>query len=311
MRLMPWICAASGTFAEVYAATCVMPREGGVPSAGLALAWHAAAALLATEGLCALLPARLRGGARAPAVTFVLAFGLPVVGLVGLSLLWSTLARRHVPPPAPRVVEIPLPPLPVMPPEAPASQPPVAGVIQRARDATRRLDAVLATRRLRDRQALPLLRRALRDADDEVRLLAYALIQQREQTLDHELRAATARLETAPATEAPRWHRRIAALEHELVWTGLAQGDARRHLLESASRHADKARGKAPDPSLELLRGRIALALGAFDEAREALDASAAAGLPERVVAPYLAELAFASRFHSPAQPSAAGRSTA
>lgn len=311
MRLLPWICAVSGTFVEAWAVSCVVPRSGITPSAGLALAWHVAAAVLVTAGLCALLPPRLREGARTPAVTFVLAFGLPVVGLLGLSMLWPMLARRHVRASGPRVAEIPLPPLPALPPEAPPSQPPVAGVIDRARDATRRLDSVLSTRRLRDRHALPLLRRALRDADDEVRLLAYALIQQREQAIDQELRAASGRLETARATEAPRWHRRIAALEYELVWTGLVQGDARRHLLESAYGHAEKARTQTPDPSLELLRGRIALALGAFDEAGEAFRVSVAAGLPERVVAPYLAELAFAARFQSADRNGAANRSSA
>lgn len=57
----------------------------------------------------------------------------------------------------------------------------------RSRNPEKRLEAVFATLKLEDRDAVPLLRRALGDSVDDIRLLAYALLDRKEHRLSERI----------------------------------------------------------------------------------------------------------------------------
>ena len=73
----------------------------------------------------------------------------------------------------------------------------IMNVLQGAADPHQRQTSVLETLRLPDQSAIPLLRRALRDSEDDVRLLAYALLDRKEQVISSRMRKLEQRLASA------------------------------------------------------------------------------------------------------------------
>lgn len=163
---------------------------------------------------------------------------------------------------------------------------------------------MLATRHMEERDAVTVLRAALRDPADEVRLLAYALLDRREKRLSAAIRRLAAELEAGLPQPAAH-HQRLAELHWEMAYLGLATGEVLRHYLREARRHARRALAAAPAggpeagvnrAELHFLLARVALWLEDHDEAQAALVAAAAEGLPRNRLLPYLAELAFVTR---------------
>lgn len=165
---------------------------------------------------------------------------------------------------------------------------------RRARDVARRAAAVGATRGWPDADALPLLREALRDPADEVRLPAYALLQQRERRAAERVRRCEDELVAHPS---PRAHLRAAEARLALVVDAHAQGTAATQAADAALAHCDEGLRITPDePHLHFVRGRSLLARGAPGAAQTAFQAALLAGLPLQILAPYLAKARFESR---------------
>jgi polysaccharide biosynthesis protein PelE len=170
-----------------------------------------------------------------------------------------------------------------------------------------RLSAVLALRQLPTRAAVPLLRLALRDAVDDVRLLAYAMLDRRDGALQARIQTcerALARGAIEPK-EAAALEYSLAQLHWELAYTGLAAGAVEERALDSAARHVravleHKAGAGASAHGNELaalfLLGRILLRKGALDQAEEVLEDARARGFSDASIRPYLAEIAFLRR---------------
>jgi polysaccharide biosynthesis protein PelE len=160
-----------------------------------------------------------------------------------------------------------------------------------------RLEALTAVRRRTDPNSVALLRRALEDPEEDVRLLAHALLESKSRAAYRGIDEATRTLEGAPAVRRGPLHRRLAALHWELAWLGLVEGECLGHALETARRHVLAALEQdAASASLHLLLGRIDLRIGAAEKAEGALLRAAELGLPPGVVRPYLAESAFLQR---------------
>jgi hypothetical protein len=150
----------------------------------------------------------------------------------------------------------------------------------------------MALRRMPARDALPLLRTALGDASEDVRLLAYAILERREKAL----RASIERkLETSDAYELAHDH-------WELVHGGFVEGELAQRTLQLAAEHARDALERirldigAPDGSLSVLLARIELRRGETAGAARALELAARAGVAGSTLAPLHAELAFIER---------------
>lgn len=148
------------------------------------------------------------------------------------------------------------------------------------------------------RVAAPTLHRLLGDPVDELRLIAYGMLDQKEKNINAQIGMERAALESITDGAA-----RLAALRHlaelhwELVYSDLVRGDVRAYTLEQALDYIDKALAIDSDgPGLWFLRGRALHAMGRMEEAREAYSLAVANGLLESRVLPYLAEIAFAQR---------------
>jgi hypothetical protein len=160
-----------------------------------------------------------------------------------------------------------------------------------------RIDALTALRGQSDPAAIAALRHAMEDRDEDVRLLAHAMLEARNRTVWREIEAATGALDRAPEEKLGSFHRRLASQYWEVAWLGLAQGECLDHALGTARRHAMAALEQDPcSASLHFLLGRIELRLGTPERAERALLRSRELGVPASIAAPYLAEAAFLRR---------------
>jgi len=169
----------------------------------------------------------------------------------------------------------------------------IVGVIE---PPSRRVQAIMSLRRVDTRHVVPILRHALRDPDDEVRLLAYAMLDRRDEAIQRRLRDAFERLTGAPDAERSGLHRAIAENYWELVHSGLSAGEVATRALESAAYHAAESSALEPHVSTFLLESRAQLRLGRVPAAERALDAALRAGAAPTSVLPLLAEIAFRTR---------------
>lgn len=263
---------------------------------------HGGASLLLAWSLQRLLPVPYRRPRwLGLALLFSLAFFIPVLGGIGLAtavllaLYWPLTSR-----PSP-FMEHTIPDLPDRPvladPRARLVQRGLAGILSCANEVEARVRAVTAASRLPNKEAIPILRRALKDPADDVRLLAYVLLDRKEHTINSRIKHHQEQLAQAEPGDRARWHHRLAHDYWELCYLGLAPGDLRTHFLTMARQHVEETlHEKSKNPGFRLLHVRILINLGDYATARETLMQAMADGLPEPKALPYLAELAFHQR---------------
>jgi tetratricopeptide (TPR) repeat protein len=158
-----------------------------------------------------------------------------------------------------------------------------------------RLRALVALSNVPARLASPLLRDLLADPAEDLRLLAYGMLDGQEKKLNGAIHAQLQARQNA-ASEAARAAAaaKLAGLYWELVYQGLVQGDLRRHACEQGLRHAAQALAANPeDAALYFLQGRLLHEDARPDEARVAYREALGLGLPANRVVPYMAELAY------------------
>jgi hypothetical protein len=194
----------------------------------------------------------------------------------------------------------------------------------------KRLKAVMATRHMAPRDAMAVWSKATRDPVDDVRLLAYAMLDNSEKKLADRILALTEALPETPQGRRNDSHKIIAALCWELVYHRLVQGAVRQHWLETARRHIEvvlmpgahasgngsatfagvamqraaesqeapttPAVSEAADADSWMLYGRILLEADEIAEAEQAFARARRAGMGEQKIAPWLAEIAFRER---------------
>ena len=162
-----------------------------------------------------------------------------------------------------------------------------------------RLQALLTLQAVPGRVANPILEDLLGDDTDDVRLLAFGMLDSEEKKISLSIQHERTQLETELTAEQ-RYDclRHLAELHWELIYACLAQGELRRHILGQAREYLESAlaTGVPPSPGLLLLQGRILLAQDEIDAAEEVFSRALAQGLPKVSVIPYLAEIHFLRR---------------
>lgn len=283
MRPLRDIAVVAALFCEGVAGVALM-RGFGIPALLVHVAasgWTAALFQRAFEG-------RRRGGF---ALIFATAFFVPFLGTLGLVAV-AALTPRGTTAPERDCVSTRIP----RPPEMVDSWSlPIGGRQPGERQA--RIEALTALRGRSDPATIAALRHAMEDRDEDVRLLAHALLEAKNRAAWREIDAANGALDRAPQRQLASTHRRLASQYWEVAWLGLAQGECLDHALGTARHHATAAVEQDPrSASLHLLLGRIELRLGEPERAEMALLRARDLGLPAGIAAPYLAEAAFLRR---------------
>jgi hypothetical protein len=167
-------------------------------------------------------------------------------------------------------------------------------------DAASRRAAVLATRRLRNpADGTRILRLALRDHSEEVRLLAHALLEDRERRAYDAVDQLTRELAAAPADRRAPIACLLAEASLELCTAGLVSGELESFTLRRARALMEDARASAPiraSASAALLFGRVLLRQGDARDARAAFEESRRLGAPDSLTAPFFAEITYRTR---------------
>lgn len=263
---------------------------------------HAVVCTVVALSTYLMLPARFRQPRLAvTALMFCFAFMAPVIGALGLLYLIRTQLRQTLAQ-AQRAVPQPVQ-LPVYDVQTQGARRGSQGAI-RSRlghevPAGLRMQSLLTLQAVPSRVSNPILEDLLGDDTDDVRLVAFGMLDSEEKKISGRIRDASLRLPTLDAAEQ-RFEclRQLAELHWELVYACLAQGELRQHMLVQAARYADLALalGVAAGSGLIFLRGRIWLEQGQLDAAQQAMDQALTLGQAKTSVWPYLAEIAFRRR---------------
>jgi hypothetical protein len=161
-----------------------------------------------------------------------------------------------------------------------------------------RLQSLLALQGIPARVSSPLLQDMLGDASDDIRLVAYGLLDSREKKITAQIHRELVSLRTAESKELRLVGlRHLAELYWEMIYAGLAQGDLRVHALNQSLFYADSAlKLSNHDTGLLFLKGRILLESKMYEEAKMILELAMSHGLPESRALPYIVEIAFNRR---------------
>jgi hypothetical protein len=241
----------------------------------------------------------------------VMVFTIPILGALGVALLIVPAWRGQRPAEDDGVVEISLPHA-----AAPGggtaqegaaqvnlAPAPIEVVLRTQGTAQKRVASVMALRRMDAQRAVPLLRVALGDKHEDVRLLAYAILERREKELRGRIEVLLSDLEGLQAgSEAAEGKQRAAVLkalaeQHwELVHGGFLSGDVEKQTLLSAVNYGHDSLLLAPDGSLALLLARMQLRARKPASAQRYLSAASELGVANSVLAPLYAETAFLLR---------------
>jgi tetratricopeptide (TPR) repeat protein len=166
-----------------------------------------------------------------------------------------------------------------------------------ATQAGRRFEALLRTADMPPRVAVRLLKSALKDPSEEVRLFAFSRLERLRADLEHALEGFRRALDVAD-DDATRAHLRLRLAETnwEFAYLGLAEGAVLEHALDRAVENASESKRLAKNPTASFLLGRILLFRRETDAAAVELERASRLGYPMAKVLPYLAECAFEAR---------------
>lgn len=156
-----------------------------------------------------------------------------------------------------------------------------------------RLEALLAIKAMPQKLSGSVLRDLLDDPEEDLRLLAYGMLDSEEKAINANINAALAAYASEPLASA----RKLGFLYWELIYHKLAQGDVRAYALHEAARYVDEVLlAQADDAGMWVLRGKIHNASHEGAAGLAALLHAAELGFPRSRLIPYLAEHAYERR---------------
>ncbi len=259
---------------------------------------HGLACVLLSAGIWYLLPRRYQLPLPwSPLFIFSLSFFVPLLGTLGMLL--AVFPALYLPRRQPEQAwdAMSVPDLPFRPQDSKRelmfSDGGLKDVLRYASNPEQRLNALFATRRMPARDAVPILKLALRDPVDDVRLLAYSMLDQQESRINQRIETALQQLPAAAPQQRAALHATLARWYWELAYLGLAQGSVLEHVLNQAREHTRQAIEHGSGGEAQLLAGRIAMEQGRLDEAEEHFQLAEQAGIGAEKLLPFRAELAF------------------
>ncbi len=164
-----------------------------------------------------------------------------------------------------------------------------------------RLRVLVALQSMRPKATVPLLQGLLADPSEDIRLLAYSMVESWEKDLSKQILEAMSSLrqaregdERAPLVNALQ---RLAELHWMQADSGLARGDLKVFALEQAQKACeDVLILDGYVPSVWQLYAKILIELDKLPEAARALQLARRVSMPEQEIWPLLAQISFMTR---------------
>ena len=162
-----------------------------------------------------------------------------------------------------------------------------------------RLRVLVALQSMQPKAAVPLLIGLLSDPSEDIRLLAYSMVDSWEKDLVQKIQKAKAELDVARQSgsniRVVNALRRLAELHWTQADTGLARGDLRRFALEHAQRYCEQVQAlDTRAPGIWALYARILIELGQLDAAVQAVKMARRLRLPKAETFLLMAQIAYA-----------------
>lgn len=266
---------------------------------------HAIASLMFSLILWQHMPVRYQHPVKRVAFfLFIIQFFIPFIGSIGLST--GLMLALHLPRKRAHLLwnEIDNPDLPYRPYEVNSqplySQGGLTQVLREASSTEKRIKAVMASKQMSNRDSVAILQQALKDTSDDVRLLAYAMLDEKEKIINDQIKSAQqmlARAETANNQQAIVAQQKLLAGHYwEMAYLGLAQGGVKTHFLSLASKNCHSVLAHTRDAGILRLLGRIHLENDQSEAAEKSFLEAIKQGLPRHQLLPYLAEAAWLQR---------------
>lgn len=294
-----WLVVALALVLDAGVFVSPLPRSTANAAFAELWLWHAMACAVLAGSTFRLLPERYR---RRPVWTWMLmfdfAFIAPVIGPLGILVIARSTVprlRNDATQAQPRALSLPEYDIGTRDPQR-AGQGAIRSRLGHNVPAATRMKSLLTLQAVPSRVANPIREELLGDAVDDVRLVAFGMLEAEEKRLTVHIHREQKNLERTLSGRA-RFDCLIhlAELHWELVYSALVQGELRRHILGEAREYIDAALalGEPHESGAMLLKGKILLAQGEVAPAEAALREALALGHSEISVLPLLAELAF------------------
>ena len=300
--MKPLYWTGSAIMAELGIFLSPLTRANSLSAFLTVLVVHLAAAAVVAASTYLMMPYRYRQP-RVPVffLMFAFAFIAPVIGALGLLFIARAALRREggyerfaVP------VLVVLPEYDVQSKETHRSgQGAIRSRLGQEVPAHIRMQSLLTLQAVPSRVSNPILEGLLGDSTDDVRLVAFGMLDSEEKKLSiHIQREQAALADSQTAEQQFACYRHLAELHWELVYAFLAQGELRRHILKQAREFIDAALALKVEPNsgLLFLKGRVLLAQDDPDGAEAAINTALSMGQSKTSALPYLAEMAFMRR---------------
>ena len=161
-----------------------------------------------------------------------------------------------------------------------------------------RVDALLKLQIMESLGTTSAIRNALQDEAEEVRLIAFGILDIREKSVSRQIKAEHEKLKSAMSATSRMFHaKQLAWLYAELADQGLVEGEVLRHALAQIERYTSEVLAANPtEAGMWLLKGRMLARTGQIEAGRKAITQALELGLPEGQGVPYLAEIEFGLR---------------
>ena len=173
-----------------------------------------------------------------------------------------------------------------------------ARLLNKDTPSNQKMGALAAIQETPARVTRDILHSLLTDSCDDIRLLAYGILDGKEKEVTHRILQLEQRLTRCRRNEAREVHHQLTELYWELIYQSLVQGDLLAHSAKQMRTHARLVLAHGDDASIWFLLTRLGLAMNNPDAAQLAFDqACRCCCAPERLL-PYLAEIRYLQRRH-------------
>lgn len=157
-----------------------------------------------------------------------------------------------------------------------------------------RMKALLSAHAMSARYSVPMLKELLGDEADDLRLLAYGMLDNREKTLNSLIDEILKKLEASQDVNLHQlYQKQLAELYWAFAYEHLAEGDMLTFMLAQAESYTRAALETKADGDLWVLLAQILIKQKKLAEVDAAFNQAIKLGMPAMRIQPYLAELAY------------------